>query len=79
MLSLQGVLCYVFSYVNEYRTFLISVAALAILTDCFITWRRLSQFNGPVLGVFPKLWLIKCIWSGNLNLELKRVCDEYGE
>jgi hypothetical protein len=64
---------------EEHIGILIGLVISPIVILQYVSWRRLSQFNGPFMASISKLWIIKCTWQQNLHLELKRLCDQYGE
>lgn len=45
----------------------------------FWIWYRLSHVPGPLSASLWKGWMLRHTLSGRMNLELKKVCDQYGE
>lgn len=62
-------------------TVLLLVGAILIILLCrgLRSYFRLRAFRGPFLAATSKLWILKAVYSKNLHLELKKVCDKYGQ
>lgn len=52
--------------------------ATAVAVKMFLSWHRLRHIPGPLSASLWRGWMMRHTLAGNMNLELKRVCDEYG-
>lgn len=50
----------------------------AVTVKTFMSWHRLRHIPGPFSASLWRGWMMRHTLAGNMNLELKRVCDEYG-
>jgi hypothetical protein len=57
---------------------LLALCALFVAHRFWI-WYRLSHVPGPLSASLWKGWMLRHTLSGRMNLELKTVCDQYGE
>jgi hypothetical protein len=57
---------------------LLALCALFVAHRFWI-WYRLSHVPGPLSASLWKGWMLRHTLSGRMNLELKQVCDQYGE
>jgi hypothetical protein len=62
----------------------VKLSLLLTLSTLFVAhrfwiWYRLSHVPGPLSASLWKGWMLRHTLSGRMNLELKKVCDQYGE
>ena len=52
---------------------------ISFVSQTFWAWSRLRHVPGPTSASLWKGWMLRHTLSGRMNLELKKVCDQYGE
>ena len=57
---------------------LVSGLLLYICVDCFINYRKLSQFKGPPLAAVSGLWLWKQSLSKRMHIAQAEALQKYG-
>lgn len=52
---------------------------VSFVSQTLWAWSRLRHVPGPISASLWKGWMLRHTLSGRMNLELKKVCDQYGE
>jgi hypothetical protein len=58
---------------------LLTVAAIAYLTQVVWAWHRLSHIPGPFWAGFSKWWMVRESLKGRQPTAIKEVTDKYGQ
>ncbi|GAB1312517.1 hypothetical protein MFIFM68171_02727 [Madurella fahalii] len=53
-------------------------ALLCYVISSVIAWRRLREFNGPFLGSFSYLWIMRACASGSMGVRFAAATAQYG-
>lgn len=64
---------------SQIVVYLVVATIAGFATQRFWIWYRLRHIPGPFLGSVSMMWMMRNTLNGRMHLELKNVCDTYGE